>query len=124
MRSPCSESFGSRRPSWAVMYPLQSAKCHEPDRKPKAGSAEGRDGRSHRVATSNRGNRADRWSGARGYSGPSLLPRVFRTAVACKHPRMGVLDLESRGRQGHHMGSMVWQMTVGGQVDGDVALVA
>ena len=41
MRSPCSESSGSRRPSWAVMYPLQSAKCHVPDQKPKAGSAVG-----------------------------------------------------------------------------------
>ena len=44
--------------------------------------------------------------------------------MACKHARMGVLDLESGGRQGHHMGSMVWQMAVGVQVDGNVALVA
>ena len=37
MRSPWSESSGSRRPSWPVMYPLQSAKCHELDRKPRQG---------------------------------------------------------------------------------------
>ena len=41
IRSPCSESSGSPHPSWAVMYPLQSAKCHELDRKTKVGSAEG-----------------------------------------------------------------------------------
>ena len=44
--------------------------------------------------------------------------------MARKHPRMGVLDLESGGRQGQHMGGVAWQMAVKGQVDGDVALVA
>ena len=41
IRSPCSESSRSRCPSWVVIYPLQSAKCHELDRKTDVGSAEG-----------------------------------------------------------------------------------
>ena len=41
IRSRRGESSGSRRPCSAVMYPLQSVKCHERDRKTKVGSAEG-----------------------------------------------------------------------------------
>ena len=82
------------------------------------------DYRGHRMATSNRGGCADWRSGAGRRPGPPLSSRVLHTAMARKHPRMGVLDLESGGRQGHHMGGMVWQMAVRGQVDGDAALVA
>ena len=52
------------------------------------------------------------------------MARILRAAVARKHPCMGVLDLESGGRQGHHVGSVVRQMLGTGQMDGDVALVA
>ena len=52
------------------------------------------------------------------------MVRILRLAVARNHPCMGVVELESGGRQGHHVGSMVRQMLGGGQMDGDVALVA
>ena len=72
------------------------------------------DGRSHRLAASNRGDGADRRSGAGRGPGPPLASRVLCTAMARKHPRVGVLDLESGRRQGQHMGGVVWQMAVRG----------
>ena len=42
------------------------------------------------------------------------MARILRASVARKHPCMGVLDPESGGQQGHHVGSMVRQMLGGG----------
>ena len=50
--------------------------------------------------------------------------RILRVAVARDHPHVGVLDLEPRGGQCHHVGRVVGQIFGGAQVDGDVALVA
>ena len=62
--------------------------------------------------------------GTRGHLRPSSLARIFRAAVTRKHPRMGILNLSSGGREGHHVGSMDRRIFGGGQMDGDVALVA
>ena len=63
-------------------------------------------------------------SGTRGHPRPPCLMRILRVAVARDHPHVGVLDLEPRGGQCHHVGRVVGQIFGGAQVDGDVALVA